>query len=425
MQTINKQYKNLIIQMDFSSLYPHISMMANLHTRNKDGTGWNGGKLFKTEGYYDDKELGGMGKLLRKWYYLRLKYKCKGVLEDGTIIKLKDIHNHIGKNIFIPPEDKHSLEIDTITITKEISDDLSNYKEDRREYTIKILLNLQYGILNHPYYKLVHDSIAGGDCTRLGRQFIKYARKVFREAGYPIIYSDTDSWFFVDVFNNPDKYIKLKDKVIKDIKDSMPFPQLTFDADVDAIIKHIYFFKGKQEDKLTDVEMDEDDIINKPKGLMKKNYIYVETNDKITIKNLGIAKKNISALSKKIFNEKMKPFIIDGKIKFYKSQISNWIYELLSKDLSLIYMRKDVKETHQYKKSKTGIQYKISKQYGPGIHFMIPNKRGIGVGKSTTYCTEEEFKEYQMTIDDIDLKNVWQELKYFIKPKKVKTLFEY
>lgn len=597
----NKHYKDLIIQEDFSSLYPHIMIMANLHDRNKDNTGWHGGDLFEVEGYYNDKKLGDMARLLRKWYHLRLKYKCKGILEDGTIFKLKDSEKYVGKKYLSPPEDEESLDIETVLITKDKAEELKNYVFDKKEYTIKILLNLQYGILNHPYYELVYDSVAGGDCTRLGRQFVKYARKRYREEGYPIVYTDsvskntkislengeqiriedywdkytynnfddekqyrdckkliltcddnyknkltlpkkiirhktskkmyriilsnthtlevtddhslitidpesqklisvkpenlkninyvlvnkssridkknvlqlsnvnkkidkdfhlvrikdievyyqndyvydfsvdkyerfyandilvhnTDSWYFVDIYNDKDKYLKLKDDVIKEIKSSMPFPQLTFDADVDAVIKHIYFFKGKQEEKDTDVEMDDDDYKNKPKGLMKKNYIYVETDDSITIKNLGIAKKNITPLSKKIFWEKMKPRIIQGEIKFYKSEIHNWIIELLSKDLTLIYMRKDVKETKDYKKSKTGIQYQISKNYGPGIHFLIPNKRHVGIGKGVKYCSVEEFKELNMSIEDIDLSGVWKELKYFVKEPKTRSLFDY
>src|SRR6056297_3754910 len=70
-----------------NSLYPHIMIMANLHSRNKENEGWHGGELFNVKGYYNDKEMSGLGKLLRKWYFVRLNYKQKGVLEDGTIFK--------------------------------------------------------------------------------------------------------------------------------------------------------------------------------------------------------------------------------------------------------------------------------------------------------------------------------------------------
>jgi len=419
-------YKDIIVELDFSSLYPHIMMMANLHSRNKDNTGWHGGKLFTTKGYYNDKEMSGLGKLLRKWYFLRLYYKQKGVLEDGTIFKYKDAGKYIGKKHLTIPHDDGVFDFKTISIDEKEVERLKNVKYDNKEYTIKILINLQYGILYHPYYQLVYDAIAGDDCTGLGQQFIKYGRKVFREAGYPIIYTDTDSWYFVDVFNNKEKYLKLKDKVIEDIKSSMPFPQITFDADVDAEIKYMFFFKGnKSEDKESDLNMDEDDIINKSKGLMKKNYIYVETNNKLTIKNLGIRKKNISAISKEIFWKHLVPQIKSkGKIKFSPVEIENLMRRLLKENLELAYMRKEVAPLAAYSKSKTGIQAQISKAYGPGIHFLIPNKRGIGIGKKIKYCSVEEFNKYNMDIGDIDFNNFWKELNYFIKEIKQPTLFE-
>jgi hypothetical protein len=98
---------------------------------------------------------------------------------------------------------------------------------------------------------------------------------------------------------------------------------------------------------------------------------------------------------------------------------------LLDEDLSLAYMRKEVGSLQQYKKSLTGIQAQISKQYGPGIHFLVPNLRNIGVGKKIKYCTDEEFKKYKMDIGDIDFTNFWKELNYFIEEKKPITLFSF
>jgi len=422
-------YKNLIIELDFSSLYPHIMIMCNLHNRNNKNEGWHGGHMFNVEGYYNDKELGGMAKLLRKWYFVRMYYKRKGVLEDGTIFKYKDAMDYVDKTLIYVPNKKGVFDFKKRIITKEYAQKMLELSDnyDDREYTIKILINLQYGILNTKIYSMVYDAIAGGDCTRLGRQFVKYARKVFREAGYKIIYTDTDSWYFVDVFNDKNKYMKLKDKVISDIMSSVPFPQITFDADIDAEIKYMFFFKSnKSNDKETDSEMDEDDVINKPKGYMKKNYIYVTTENELVIKNLGIVKKNISALSKKIFWDHLVPQIkSEGKIKFYKTEIHNLMKKLLSEDVSLAYMRKEVGPLSQYKKSKTSIQAQISTKYGPGIHFLIPNIRNIGVGKSIKYCSIEEFKKYDMDISDIDFTNFWKELNYFVKPKKNINLFNY
>ena len=427
---VTVRLKNKIIQLDFSSEYPHIMIQANLHSRNKHCGGWHGGNLFKVKGYYNNEELGGLAKLFRKWYFLRLFYKRKGVLENGTIFYFNKVRQYKGQKYYNVPEERGKFDLILKTIDEETIEYFNNlYKEgiDRREHTIKILLNLQYGILNHPYYHLVYDDIAGGDCTGLGRQFVRYARKVFKKEGYTLVYSDTDSWYFIDVYNDKARYLRLKEKVIQDIKKSFVFPQITFDADIDAEIKHIFFFKGKnQEDKDSDIEMDEDDFLNKPKGLMKKNYIYVTTDDKLIIKNLGIAKKNVSALSKEIFWKFMVPQIKkDGKIKFEKTYIENLMRNLLTDNIELAYMRKSVNDLSAYGKSPNGIQAQITRAYGPGIHFLIPNKRDIGVGKGIRYCSIEEFEKYTMDIGDIDFANFWKELNYFVKERVQPKLFDY
>ena len=422
-----KKYEDIIVQLDFSSLYPSIMIQANLHKRVSNGDGWSGGDIIKVNNTYDNKELSMFAKLLRKWYFLRLYYKRKLILEDGNIIKFNKTEQFIGKKYYHMSEERGKFDLELITITE---DDVKTFNKlfdegvDPREYTIKILLNLQYGLFNEQYYSLIYDPAAGDDCTYIGRQMVKYARKVFREHGYPLINSDTDSWYFIDVYNDKNKYLMLKNKVIEDIKSSLPFPQITFDADIDAEIKYIFFFKGKNEDKESDKEMDEDDFINKPKGLMKKNYVYVTTDNKVVIKNLGIKKKSISALSKKIFWDYMVPQIkAEGKIKFSKVEIDNVMKEYLQKDINLATMRKEVKNASSYK-SDSSIQAQISKKYGPGIHFMIPNVRHVGVGGSMTYCTDKEFNEYNMSIIDIDFTNFWKELDYFIQPVKQFTLFD-
>jgi len=429
-------YANRILT--HNSLYPHIMIQCNLYARNKNSAeGWNGGGKWEVEGFYDDKNLSRVGQLIKSWYYLRLKYKRQFVLEDGSIEKMYDDKkgtsalDHVGKKYFSVHQDSGGqIKLELSEMTKEKAEEyiaLAKGGKDVKEYTIKIIINTIYGILNNAYYKLVYDLMAGGDCTRIGRQWTKHARKTFREAGYKVIYTDTDSWYILDHLNDKKKMMEVNKKVIDDIKASVPFPQLTFDAGIDDEIKYMFFFKGtKSEEKDSDSEMDEDDIINKPKGFMKKNYIYVTKENKVTIKNLGIKKKNISAISKVIFWEHLVPQIKgEGKIKFYRTEIENLMKRLLRENLSLAYMRKEVGPMSQYKKSTTGIQAQISKAYGPGIHFLIPNKRNIGIGKKVKYCSVEEFKKYDMDISDIDLTNFWKELNYFVKPKKELSLFDF
>ena len=376
---MGERYEGNIYCLDFNSLYSHIMMQCNLYGRRKEGqlydtTGWTGNDIWNVEGTYNNDKLSGVGELLKKWYADRLVYK---------------------KN------------------------------KDPREFSLKIILNTIYGILNNPYYMLVYDRVAGGDCTRIGRQWTKYARKEFKKAGYKVIYSDTDSVYIIDKKNNKEEMLKIKDKVIKDIKDSIPFPQDTFDMGIDDEIKYMFFFKGKnKEDKESDKEMDSDDFIAKPLGLMKKNYIYVTQDNKVKIKNLGIRKKSNSALSKEVFWNHLVPKIKQGEIKFSKTYLNNLINELLSNDINLAVMRKEVGKIEQYK-SQTCLAAQIAQRYGSGIHFLIPNTRGLGIGKGKKFCTLEEFNKRGLRYTDVDLDNVWHELSYFIKPIVTKNIFDF
>jgi len=360
--------KQNIYLLDFTSLYPHIMMQCNLYGHKKNLVSdnrpvWNGNNVWNVEGYYYSDDMSGVGQLIKKWFAERVAYKKVG---------------------------------------------------DKREYAIKIILNVIYGILNTPYYIKVYDMIAGGDCTRIGRQWIRYARKTFRDNGYGVAYTDTDSIYIIDPFKDKEKMLRIKKQIIDYIKSTVPFPQDTFDMAFEAEIKHLFFFRGENISE-KDEEMDEDDFINKPKQLMKKNYIYVKTNNDVEIKNLGIRKKSNTGLSRKIFWEYLVPQIKEGKIKFSKTYLRGLIMELLQKDITLAALRKDVGIIEEYSKSPTGLQAQIAQKYGSGIHFLIPNTKGVGVGKGKNYCTIDEFKEHKLKLEHIDLSNVWNELEYFIK----------
>jgi len=422
--------------LSHNSLYPHIMIQCNLYGRKRDGVindrpVWYGNGKWKVDGAYYSDEMAGVGVLLKTWYYTRLFYKRKFiVVETNEEAGMEDIEKYIGKEIYHVASTNDKNEIVKITVTDRT---VNKYKElvaqgiDRREYTIKIILNTVYGILNHSYYTKVFDITAGGDCTRIGRQWTKYARKVFRDNGYKVLYTDTDSVYISDPFNNKEKMFKVKDQIIKDIKDTVPFQQETFDMGIDDEIKYMFFFKGgnkKIDDE--DEDEDEDDKLNKRLGFMKKNYIYVTKSGKVKIKNLGVNKKSITPVTKKIFWEYLVPQIKEkGEVKFSKRYLKDLIKKLLTENIELACMRKVVGDISLYKNSMTGIQAQISQKYGAGIHFLIPNIRDVGIGKGVKLCTLEEFKKRNFTLDDIDYKNIWSELEYFIKPVVTKSIFDY
>jgi len=364
------------VVLDFASEYPHAMMMCNLYGAQKNREDsrpiWTS-DIWKIDGKYYTDKMAEIGMLIKKWYTDRME--CK-------------------KN------------------------------KDKKEYAYKILMNLLYGILDNAYYTLVYNKIAAQDCTNLGKQWILYGRKVFREAGYKVVYSDTDSIFLQDPYNDTEKILQVKEQIIKHIKSTVPFPQDTFDLKLEYEIKYFFFFKGKP-DKGNEDYYDEDDINNRILNLMKKNYILVTKDGKVIIKNLGIKKKSNSKLSKKIFWEHMIPKIKQGTIKFSKTWISNIMQRLLNEDIELALMRKEVHDKKEYIKSTTGIQYQISNMYGAGIHFLIPNTK-IGAGKgSTKYCTLKDFNDNKLKIGDINKEIFFNELGYFIKEQVTKNIFEF
>ena len=359
--------------LDFNSLYPHCYMMCNIFDRVEESTpnAWHGGKLFEVEGYYNTDKMCKLSNMAYIYYNQRVEYK-----------KAKD----------------------------------------PREYSLKIILNTIYGLLGNPSFASVYDKIAAGDVTLLGRQFIKLSREIFSKVGYKVIYTDTDSVYILDPFNDKDKLLKTKDFIVKRIKSSVPFPLDTFDMGIDDEIKCMWFFEGKVIDKDSDTFLDAEDIENKKLGFMKKNYIYVTKSGKVKIKNLGIQKRSNTKLSKKIWEDYIVPELkTNDNCKFSNEQMNIWIEELLKADLNLIASRTPVKPAHTYA-LQSQLQAQVATKYGAGVHFLIPNTV-YGVGKGKKYCTIEEFKKKKLNISEIELTKVRSELSYFIKiPKQVKLV---
>ena len=370
---IEKEEGNIFC-MDFASLYPFIMIMCNLYGRNKKyEPGWDGNNKWEVRGTYKDKKISEISKVLLEIYNER---------------------RYLKKN------------------------------KDEREYGLKICLNTIYGILRNATFKNTYDEIAGNDCCLIGQQWIKFARQKYKDAGYSVLYTDTDSVYIKDTYSSKEKILKVKDEIIKEIKDTVPFPSNLFDMKIDYEIDMIHFFKGGH--KKEDSELDDEDIINKELGLMKKNYlfIYKDKDDnnkrKMFIKNLGIVKRNNTELSKKIFWDKMVPQVIENNnCKFPDNQIKEWIQEYLEEDFMYISKRLNIGNIKQYK-TNSSIQAQThnyipegqTENLGEGIHFLIPNKK-IGFGKGfVKYCTLNEFNKY-LTLNDIDEKVAIRELRYF------------
>jgi len=267
--------------------------------------------------------------------------------------------------------------------------------KDPREYTVKLIINTMYGISGSSVFTNLYSLTTASDCTLIVREMVKYARRYFSAAGYDVIYTDTDSVYLRDNKDNEKELLYYRDVIIKQIKKNLPFPEDTFDMGVDARIKGIWFFK------------DEDGEFK------KKNYIYLTESDKIEIKGLPLIKSSCSRISQNVY-ESLKPLIIErGNIKFSREYIEEHVYRLIKQDMGLIANYYKVKHPDQYK-SQTSIQCQISVAYGEGEHWLVPNLKLGGAGKSKKYCSLEEAKE--LCMNDLYLDHIWDtELSPFIR----------
>lgn len=254
-----------------------------------------------------------------------------------------------------------------------------------------------YGISGAPKFSSVYNINTASDCTLSVREWLKYARKVFIEKGYNVLYSDTDSVYLEDIFGDEEKMLSIKDEIITYIKASVPFPQKTFDMTVDERIKAMWFFKDKNG------------------KFKKKHYAYITKENKLKVKGIAIVKSNSSELSKLIVKQLSNQMLDNCDIKITKDVIDRMMREEIEKDISIIQTEYKVHDANDYK-SKTCIQMDILNKYGPGTHHLIRNKR-IGVGKGVKYCTIKEAKNF--SYNDLDLSRIWNELDPFIKKSQV------
>lgn len=354
-------YKGNIYLFDFTSLYPHMFMQANLYSHSCSCSidkKWTGNEMFPDiKGQYCKKQPGIIEKVIERLFIERLQIK-------KTLETLK-------KNT---PE----------------------YKEaDRKQLSIKIIINTMYGISGSPIFKHVYNVNTASDCTYLARQCIKYAHKKFKAAGFEPIYGDTDSSFVYDTHNQGlDKLMKVKNDIMADLKASFPFPKDTFDMVLEHRIKRIFFFK-KANGKFA-----------------KKFYIYLTDDNHVIVKGIQVVKSNCSLLSEKIFKEKILPFIKEtGELKLKSSIIKQWIVEELEKDVGIAGYLLRTKDVDYYKNA-SQLQAQVSVMYGHGNHLVIPNYV-YGAGLCLKYCTIDDFKNKNIHLSQIALDNVYSELDYF------------
>jgi len=331
--------KGNIYCLDFASLYPHMFIGGNLYS--PDPNGWKGENGIYGKG--EDKIIGS---------YSREQGKLEKVL--------------------------HSL----YKTRKQYKKEIKKYKPDSPEYkrlkqlilAIKIVINSAYGITGAPIYKSVYNITTARDCTAMARTSIKHARKVLSEYGYDCLYTDTDSVYVLDVFNDEKKLKKVVKEIEQEQKKSFNIPVDTHEFEIESKIKAMWFFK------------------NDAGQFNKKHYAYLTEDDKLVIKGLQVIKSNCSKLSQLVFEKYIKPefYKMNGEIQIRLEQLLNWLKTEAENNPRLLERRYKVYRPTAYKVT-TSLQFQIAMRYGAGEHFLIPNT-AIGVGKAKKYATLNELQ---------------------------------
>jgi DNA polymerase elongation subunit (family B) len=182
-----------IIEVDFTSAYPHAIMQGNLCSPAKEGEeGWDGDKYYKLDGKYNNKQQGKVELALKDIFLERLKAK-----------KEKDI-----------PKDK----------------------------SYKIIINSFYGTLGNPVFKSIYNRNSVSDTTSIVRTWLKKLAKTLNEAGYECLYGFTDSVFvLVPPPLTKETLLYQINSFIKDATSHISFPMDTFKMGVEEEIKMIWF----------------------------------------------------------------------------------------------------------------------------------------------------------------------------------------
>ncbi len=427
---------NDVWYVDYASLYPHIFCMFNLFGEVEEGKegAWNGNDMFQVKGYYDVS------------YKHKLAQEVEKKLKERLDLKAKDKnHPMVG--------------------------------------TLKIWLNGLYGVARSALFEKVHTPNCGWDCCFLGQQIQQFAQSELEKYGFEAIYGDTDSVMIrgTKPYHNDRDFIKtcLK-QIIKKILANVPFPLETFDIAIETFVEYMLFPFSEQElvdediRKLLTTKFSEKDmgieeqqkvqhyiieeqdkkkviidtetnkIVKRGRSWVKercgrkKNYLFLYKDKeelKIKLVGLPIKKANATQLGIKIYKEILEPKIIkEGTAKFSREFIDGHLESYLkSKDILQLLSREfKIKPYESYRtpkcvkegKEPTTIYSQISRGYfndGDGVINLIKNYKIGKAGKGDKYCSVQEAIDAKLTLKDLDLEKLNNEIEPFIKYEETLT----
>jgi DNA polymerase elongation subunit (family B) len=260
----------------------------------------------------------------------------------------------------------------------------------------KIVINSFYGLLGNYSFKSFYNPNKAGEVTKTVRTWLKRLAKTLEENGFYVVYGFTDNVMVkIPSWSSRDQLKIITDKFVEDIKSKVQFPLYTFKLELEREMKFIWF-------------------------VAKNCYLWVDMENNIGYKST-LLNSNTPKIVMQLFNDYMSPKIVkELDVNFTDEELKNEILKLLEKDISGATEEFNVEDTSKYK-VKTSMHYQISERYGQGKHFLIPNTKNVGVGKSKNYCSKNEFDESKLTYLDIDLNGLMKHLKpFYSKQKEIK-----
>lgn len=260
----------------------------------------------------------------------------------------------------------------------------------------KNCINSLYGTIGNPVFQSVYDPVISANCTSIGRTWLKKLAKLLEENDFKVLYGFTDSVYVeVPKESSKEQLLFIVDEIIKDFKKHLPFPSDTFSLGIDHEIKFIWFIEKKH-----------------------NKYLYVTADDKVEYTGTVLPVTTPKVIIK-LFDEYMKPKIIKELDVFFSyDELLTELKKIIGTDFNLCAKEFNVREASSYKVP-TSQQYKIVSAYGKGKHYLIPNNKiGIEGFDSLRYCTLEQFKQNNLTINDINFKVLMKFLDVFISSSK-------
>lgn len=256
---------------------------------------------------------------------------------------------------------------------------------------LKVPLNAIYGILGNAYFKNLFNPKAADDCTRIARELNKRYAKTLDVAGFKVLYGFTDSVYAgIPKGLSSDDLDLITKMFIDETRKEAVRPLDSYNLGVDGIYKFMWFIEKKC-----------------------NNYLYVSDNDKVEVKG-ALFDKNTPACINELFENYIKPKIIkDLDVNFTEEELNTELNNILKDKPELSAQYYSCKELSTYK-TETSLNAQISIKYGPGVHALIPNTAGIGVGRNDKlkYCSLDDFKENNLSFEQISI----DRMKVYIKP---------